>query len=218
MEDDESKPERNYPISTTKMSKTPSWIMLGFLLGAAFVLALPPLRKRPLPVEPAALRAVEPAKPEEPREPPQLTTIEAVFAEWGHHAVWSGDITEVALWNGRDKAFNQFYEVRRVRDVYFFRTIPKLTRRVIERGKPLPNSPLKFTESEEDYAEWDKYGRTERPAERPSRPRPQSSTPPPEPVPIDRSAKVTAPILLPPPIERTLPALEIPAASGAAKK
>src|SRR5688572_30717624 len=99
MDDDERKAEQRYPLSTSKMSKTPSWIMLGFLLGAAFVAALPPLRKRQPapPPEASGFKAAEPAKKREPREPPQLTTIEAVFATWGKHAVWADDVTEVAL-------------------------------------------------------------------------------------------------------------------------
>jgi len=216
MEDDEPKAEKHYPLSTAKMSKTPSWIMLGFLLGAAFVVALPPLRKKPVP-EPAAFRAVEPARTDGPREPPQLTTIEDVFAVFGQHAVWSDDVTEVALWSIRDKAYNQFYEVRRVGDAYYFRTIPRLTRRIIARGKTLAESPLQFTESEEQYAEWLSYGRTERPAERPSRPRPPTTTFSPGPAPIDRSIIIPAPALLPPPGEHTLPPFEIPP-SGAVKK
>src|SRR5688572_5942706 len=128
MEHDESKPEKRYPLSASKMSKTPSWIMLGFLLGAAFVAALPPLRKRPAPrPETAVFKAAEPAKKREPREPPQLTTIEAVFADWGKYAVWSDDLTEVALWNDREKDYSDFFEVRRYAGVYYFRTIPQLT-------------------------------------------------------------------------------------------
>ena len=148
MDDDEQKPEKNYPLSTSKMSKTPSWIMLGFLLGAVFVAALPPLRKKPAP-ETVALRAIEPARPAAPREPGPLTTIEGVFAEWDKHAVWSDDVTEVAMWNIGEKAYADFYEVRRIGGVFYFRTIPRLTRRVIARGKHPSESPLQFTESEE---------------------------------------------------------------------
>lgn len=176
MEDEDPKPEKPYPLSTAKMSKTPSWIMLGFLLGAAFVAALPPLRKKPAPpAEPT--RTAEPARPTEPREPAQLTTIEAVFAEWGRHAVWSDDTTEVALWNSQDRAFTDFYEVRRYGGVFYFRTLSRLTRRIITRGKPLPDSPLQFTETEEQYREWVNYGRTERPAEsRDFRPLPRNGS------------------------------------------
>ena len=209
--DDEPKPEKRYPLSTSKMSKTPSWIMLGFLLGAVFVAALPPLRKSPAPREPAPMRS-EPPRPAASREPPLLTTIEAVFAEWGKHAVWSGDVTEVALWNIADKAFSEFYEVRRLGDGYYFRSIPRLTRRVITHGKPLPESPLQFTESEEQYREWLKYGRTERPAEREADTRP-TFTPGPKPAPVERAINLTTPSLPPPQLEPSLPAIEPPAPS-----
>lgn len=199
MEDDEPRSEKRYPLSASKMSKTPSWIMLGFLLGAIFVAALPPLRKKPAP-EGTTFRVAETPQPRPPREPPQLTTIEAVFAVWGQYAVWSDDVTEVALWSDHDKAFTDFYEIRRFGDISYFRTIPKLTRRVIGRGKPIPESPLKFTETEEQYREWLNFGRSERPVERDAPARPNTTTPPPAPAPVDRSVNpVTAPSL--PPVE-----------------
>ena len=37
MDEDTPKPEKRYPLPASKLSKTPSWIMLGFLLGAIFV-------------------------------------------------------------------------------------------------------------------------------------------------------------------------------------
>jgi hypothetical protein len=215
MEDDELKSQKEYPVSTAKMSKTPSWIMLGFLLGAAFVAALPPFRKQP--PETATFRAVESPKPSTPREPPQLTTIEAVFAEWGRFAVWSDDITEVALWNSQDKAFTDFYEVRRVGGAIYFRTIPQLTRRIIAHGKPLPESPLQFTETEEQYREWLSFGRMERPVDRDARPRPNYTNPA-VPAPIDRSLKVIPPALPPPGAGPTMPPMEAPAVKDAAKK
>jgi hypothetical protein len=194
--DDEPQPQKHYPLSTSKMSKTPSWIMLGFLLGAVFVAALPPRNKR-VP-EAAVFRAVEPPKPREPRSPPQLTTIEAVFAEWGRYAVWSDDATEVALWNTEDRGFTEFYEVRRFGDAYYFRSIPRLTRRIIAHGKPIPESPLQFTETEEQYREWQTYGRVERTVEREPLARPRSSTPAPAPTPVDRSVDLVAPAIPPP--------------------
>ena len=194
MEDDEPKPEKRYPLSTSKMSKTPSWIMLGFLLGAVFVAALPPLRKKAAPPEAAVFRAAEPAVKREPRDPPLLTTIEAVFAMWGKNAVWSDDVTEVALWNDRDNAYSDYFEIRRYGDTYYFRTIPQLTRRIISRGKPMPESPLQFTESEEQYREWRSYGRAERPVEQVAPARPSVSAPPAAPRP-DQSINVVVPTL-----------------------
>lgn len=163
MDDDTPEPGKPHPPSIAQLSKTPSWIMLGFLLGAAFVAALPPLRERPAEAAPG---------PETPpptqmvlRVTPALTTVEAVFAEWGRHAVWSDNVTEVAMWNSQERAFSDFYEVRRIDGGLYFRSIPKLTRRIIARGKPMPDSPLRFTETEEQYQEWRQHGRSERPAE-----------------------------------------------------
>ena len=206
--DDDAKSERHYPMSTAKMSKTPSWIMLGFLLGAAFVAALPPRGKKPAP-ESATFKAPETTKSVEPREPPQLTTIEAVFAVWGTHATWSEDVTEVALWNSQDKAFTDYYEVRRFGDGHYFRTIPRLTRRIVSHGKPMPESPLQFTETEEQYREWLKYGRLERPVERETSTRPRSSTPSPRPPAVDQSVNRIVPALPPP---------ELPSAPDQGKK
>jgi hypothetical protein len=205
MHDDEPKPEKNYPLSTSKMSKTPSWIMLGFLLGAVFVAALPPLRKKPAP-ETVTLKAIEPARPATPREPGPLSTIEDVFAEWHKHAVWSDDVTEVAMWNINEKAYTDFYEVRRIGGVFYFRTIPRLTRRVVARGKHLSESPLQFTESEEQYREWQTYGRSERPIERevPIRPRAVSPAPATS-APMDSSVRIEAPALPPPEFPKVSP-------------
>lgn len=162
MKNDETPAEPSYPMAPAKFSKTPSWIMLGFVLGAAFVLALPPWRKPPAAAPVPVAASVEPAPPAGPRDPPLLTTIEALFAAEEKYAAWSDDLTEVALWNARDNGFTEFYEVRRSGAARYFRSIPMLTRRVIERGKPRPESPLQFTESEEQYRDWHQHGRSER--------------------------------------------------------
>lgn len=179
MDDESERPKQEYSVARSKMSKTPSWIMLGFVLGALFVVALPPLeKKKPAASAPPEMKTAEPPKPAAPSEPPLLTTIEDVFATWGHLAVWSDHVTEVALWNIDRKAFSDFYEVRRVDGLLYFRTIPRLTRRVITRGKPIPECPLVFTETEEQYREWRDYGRSERPTVtelRPPAPRPNPS-------------------------------------------
>ncbi|MBL9189076.1 MAG: hypothetical protein JNK23_16445 [Opitutaceae bacterium] len=156
--DEAPSPERRPPTAAS-LSKTPSWIMLGFALGVAFMAALPTLRK---PAPPAAAPTFPlPAAPAPPRPPPRLTVIEAVFDEWGKHAVWDGNLTEVALDAGSG-TFSEFYEVRRSGEVLYYRTIPRLTRRIIARGKPLPGCPLQFTETEEQYREWLEHGRKER--------------------------------------------------------
>ncbi len=155
--EDESEP--NYQAETRpKMSLTPSWIMLGFVLGALFVAALPSFEKE---VPPPALPLVRSPEPTTPKLG-QITTIEAVFAAWGEHAVWSDDVTEVSLWSTETNRYDDSYEVRRVGDRYYFRSLPRLTRRVIKRGKPVPECPLLFTETEEQYREWLEHGRSER--------------------------------------------------------
>ncbi len=166
-DDDERPPRSDYERSTAKLSKTPSWVMLGFILGALFVIALPPLRKKPAPA-PETVR-VEFTRPAAPREPRPLSEIEGVFAVWGKHATWFNDTTEVALWNTKDRAFTDFYEVRRFGDDYYFRSLTSLTRRIVKHGKPLPESPLQFTETEEQYRDWLEHGRIERPTEPPPR-------------------------------------------------
>ncbi len=136
--------------------------MLGFLLGAAFVLSLWAPWKTPAPAAHGSLPPPVVTPDPAPARPPQLMTIEAVFAAWGQHAVWDGDTTEVALDAGTG-TFSEFYEVRRSGETYYFRSLTRLTRRVIHRGKPLPGCPLQFTETEEQYREWLEHGRKERP-------------------------------------------------------
>jgi hypothetical protein len=77
--------------------------------------------------------------------------------------VWDDQVTEVALWRTETGSFSEFYEVRRVGEGYYFRSIPQLTRRVIRHGVPRPKeSPLEFTETEAHYREWFEHGRFER--------------------------------------------------------
>ncbi|HVU23189.1 MAG TPA: hypothetical protein VHE13_03620 [Opitutus sp.] len=144
-------PEPAPPPSPARLSKTPSWITLGFLLGALFVLVLP--HEPPPAAPPAPPRVVK-------LERPKLTEIEAVFAAWGDHAVWGHDVTEVALWDMDTHSYSICYEVLRSGDIYFFRSIPKLTRPVLTHGVPA-NSPLLFTETEESRREWLQRGQYE---------------------------------------------------------
>lgn len=164
MDDDSDLPARKPTPSTARLSKTPSWVMLGFVLGAVTVASLPPWRKsKPAPVpEPPPSAVPAPVQPT-PQEPPRMSTVEAVFDEWKAYAVWDYNTTEVALWNSETRAFSDYFEVLRYADRHYFRSIPVLTRRVITRGPALPNSPLQFTETEEQYQAWLQTGRTQRP-------------------------------------------------------
>lgn len=134
---DEEHEER--PVSPARLSKTPSWITLGFVLGALFVLALPSGDKSGAPP-----RAPEPEPTPVRLERPALTEIEAVFADWGEGAIWQNGTTEVALWDSERRSYSIFYEVVRHEGTYYFRSIPRLTRPILTEGVPT-NAPMQYT-------------------------------------------------------------------------
>jgi hypothetical protein len=139
--------EEEPPPPPSKPSQIPSWVSLGFVLGAGFVLALP---RRAAPSAPAP---AEPPPVVKYAEAPHLSTIEAVFAAWGKYAVWDNDITEVGLWNSDTKDFSDLFEVLRVGDACYFRSIPHFTRPLLTHGVK-SGSPLEFTETEAQRQEW----------------------------------------------------------------
>lgn len=181
---DEETPKPSRPLSPAKMSKTPSWVMLGFVLGGLATMAITERNSSSDPEPAAVAEPVAPVTPKpvpaEPRPAPALTRIEAVFDEWGKLATWSDDTTEVALWDPATEQYTDFYEVRRVDGVLYFRSIPRLTRRTIARGKHLPASPLLFTETEEQFQAWDERDRQQRPLERMWQPPAKAVTPTPD--------------------------------------
>jgi hypothetical protein len=137
-------PEEPRPSRAAQLSKTPSWVMLGFVLGALAVYTLPRPEKNATP-PPAVVvpRLVAPA-PSVPPTVEQAAFFEDVFVQLSDSAVWQNELTEVAFWNAPKKAFADCYEVLRVNDKFYFRSIPHLTRPVLKEGVP-PNSPLQFT-------------------------------------------------------------------------
>jgi len=145
--EDANDSESSEPVAKARPSLVPSWIMLGFLGGALFVWALPTRKSAPPIVEKSEPRTVI------VKTVPQLTTIEAVFALWGKYAVWDNEITEVALWSSETKDYADSFEVLRSGGAYFFRSIPRLTRPVLTHGVR-DQSPLQFTETEAQRAEW----------------------------------------------------------------
>jgi hypothetical protein len=192
METDEERPRKKHPISISKLSKTPSWIMLGFVLGALFIIALP---DDPPPTPPAR---PEPAKPATP-VPPQLTTIEAVFEDprWQEFMMWSNDTTELAFWNAGTRGFTDFFEVRRVGGVHYFRSLTALTRPIFNNPrKPVPEDcPLRFTAAlaEEVLREWAETRRPEPAARREWKPLPQQAPT------VELRASAPERVALPPP-------------------
>jgi len=84
---------------------------------------------------------------------PPLDQVEALFAVWGHHAVWKNEMTEVALWNRSTHDFSDCFEVIRLGDALYFRSIARLSRPVLNHGVEV-ESPLEFTDTEEGRAQW----------------------------------------------------------------
>ncbi len=144
--EDFGQPPPSRPELPPKPSMAPSWVLLGFGIGVLFIWMLPRS-------ETPAAAGLEPAPPPVARSAPQIAVVEAVFAEWGSAASWENDVTEVAFWSSETGSYSQCFQVIRTGGMYFFRSIPRLTRPVLTRGVR-DNSPLQFTESEAQRAEW----------------------------------------------------------------
>lgn len=128
--------------------------MVGFLLGCLFTYTVQhELKKReaveaPKDPVPTVLTAVPPPAPEQPAAPkprPSYTDVEAVFAMYHEKAVWENDLTEVALWNSVTGKFSELFEVMRSGDEFYFRSLPGLTRPLIDYDND-PGLPIRFTE------------------------------------------------------------------------
>lgn len=140
----------------TKLSTAPSWVMVGFVLGAIFAYGVQREVDRRAQAKPpsAPAAATEPTKPGPPKaDSPlknrtSLAAIENIFEQYNSHAVWRNDITEVALWNAETDKFSECFEIMRSGDFYYFRTIPQLTRAVL-KPNPAPDLPLRYTEPED---------------------------------------------------------------------
>lgn len=95
-------------VSPARLSRIPSWIMLGFILGALFIWLLPRSKNEPV----TALNSSVPAATPETKPqvaPRKVTNIEAVFSEWGQYAIWEDNRTEVAMWNPETGSYADFY-------------------------------------------------------------------------------------------------------------
>jgi hypothetical protein len=115
---EETPPEPPRP----KPSKTPSWIMLGFLLGALFMWKLPRLK----PTPPAAPSISAPAVPKVATRP-RMTDVEAAFEAYRQYALWTNDgITYVCFWDGVEtQTFRDCFQVLQRGEELFFRSVPR---------------------------------------------------------------------------------------------
>ena len=141
--------------SQPKLSKTPSWIMVGFIAGALFAYGVQQevtrqAERKPAPPPAPVPALIEPAHSSATlKDRASLTAIENIFTQYEGQAVWHNDLTEVALWNAESGKYSEFFEIMRSGDYRYFRTLPHLTRAVIRQNVD-PNSPLRFTETMEE--------------------------------------------------------------------
>lgn len=123
------------PTPKEKLSRTPSWIMVGFVIGCVFAyVANREVEKRRSPAprsEPAAQSA--PVAP--PETPPSMrlsqNEVDAIFRQVFENAVWENDLTQIAVWNPLTKKFSDLVEVMRSGEYFYYRPLTKLTRPLI---------------------------------------------------------------------------------------
>ena len=161
-----------------KPSLIPSWVMLGFILGALCVWALPHPKESGPPPAPVEIRAA-PVAPA-----PRHSDIEALFSEWGRYAVWADDKTYICTWDPTTQTFANCFEVLRRGDVLYFRTIERPRNLRVIEGVP-DKSPLEFLNPVPDRTlRWERPSPPEQPP--PEKPaavvQPQT---PPEKIPVE---------------------------------
>ncbi|HEU5078057.1 MAG TPA: hypothetical protein VFT72_02525 [Opitutaceae bacterium] len=138
------------------LSRTPSWIMLGFVIGCIVSLSVKKQIESRAAAEAIRQNAAQGAAPTPTPTPtpvPQihhatLNELEAVFVRWQSHAVWRNDLTEVAFWNPLTNQYNEYVEILRSGEDFYFRNITHLTRPLSHDDIP-HDAPLRFTDPEE---------------------------------------------------------------------
>lgn len=139
------------------LSKTPSWIMLGFVVGC--IVALTVKRDLDARERSGASALAQQSKPPSAHltampavKPPvthlSLSDMEAIFERWQNKAIWRHELTEVAYWNPMTNQYSEFVEVLRSGEALYFRSIPHLTRPLVEEDAESA-APIRFTELEE---------------------------------------------------------------------
>lgn len=184
----------------SKSGNTPFILTLGFAAGLAAGAFL--FREE-------VATATKPAPNSQPHPHPQsepietvrdagtLAALEQTFQRWGGYAVWENDVTEIAAWDPRKRRHSDFIEIRRANGKFYFRTIHRLTRPLIDHGRKLA-LPIAFTEPqwmrEKFHRENPGYDRdTEETVELPPRPPERFDRPPQRPFAIPPSAPPLTP-------------------------
>lgn len=138
-----------------KPSQAPSWVLLGFVLGALCILALPHAKKAEPAPAPAAEAASLQATPTVVHTQilSRFLTVEELFTELSSYAVWDNDTTQICVYDPDIGKFAECYEVLRRDGEYYFKSITSLTRPVLTHGIPA-NSLIEFTETAAQRAQW----------------------------------------------------------------
>jgi hypothetical protein len=144
------------PVPREKLSKTPSWIMVGFVVGCvfAYVVDRELERRNPKPpvAQPAAKQTPQ-AQTIAPATPPamrlSLNEVDAIFRQATDDAVWEHDLTQIALWNPLTQKFSDLVEVMRSGEYFYYRPLSRLTRPLIT-AQAEPGVLILFTETEAD--------------------------------------------------------------------
>lgn len=122
---------RSSPAQRQKLSPAPSWITLGFGLGALTVWALlrqPELPPAPEPVAAAATEAPAPrGNVATLADRPSFNVVAAMFEQNLPWAFWHEGRSQFALWNSVTGDYTDFFEAQRVGDDLFFRPLDRLT-------------------------------------------------------------------------------------------
>lgn len=125
------------PVPREKLSRTPSWIMVGFVLGCifAYVAERELDKRRPKPVAEAAAPSRVAPPVAAPETPPSMrlsqNEVDAMFRQVADQAVWENDLTQIAVWNPLTQKFSDFVEVMRSGEHFYYRPMPRLTRPLI---------------------------------------------------------------------------------------
>jgi len=130
-------------------SNFPIWLTVGFGLGLVFGWMF---FRSAHEANPADLKSGTTQKapalvviPDPPRDVAKLGELEEIFQAWGGYAIWSGGVTQFALWNRETDAHSDFYEVRRSNRRFYFRTLPRAEWPLIDHGE-MVRCPMWFAE------------------------------------------------------------------------
>ena len=145
-----------------KPSQIPSWIMVGFVIGALTMWAFQSGGPAELVAEAERAEAELPEveKPEvleggfnpmAREDQPSIELVAALFDEFREYAFWSNGRTEIAAWNGKTLSFSNRFEVLEQDGRTYFRPISSFSRLPLEGYGP-DASPLLFTETAEQRA------------------------------------------------------------------